>query len=291
MMITLLAPRVWKDIAAAASECKRPAHVAVAYFGEKGDRLLPLPTGSSLAIDASIPTLAAGSTCPAALERLRRKGVDVYSVQHLHAKVYAFDRVAFIGSANASHRSDVTLIEAVLRVNTREAILSVRDFVDSLCFTKLSGEDLAELSRYYKTPKVPTQNPAQSKYSTLLMELTKEQGGGRETQVQPPKAVWESYFQIRIGKAKLPTLSLINEQSQPVSVASRDVVAHHHNYTIELPGAELPRPAILQMRRVGRNKYSYRVHRPTDSTYSSIDTLLKGVRNPLWQPGRRWIMI
>src|ERR1700692_3972418 len=153
-MITILAPRVWKDIATAAAECKKPAHVAVAYFAEKGDRLLPLPTGSSLAIDASIPTLAAGSTCPAALERLRKKGVDVYSVQHLHAKVFAFDRVAFIGSANASQRSDVTLIEAVLRVNTRAAILSVRDFVDSLCFTRLSAADLVELSGYYKRPKM-----------------------------------------------------------------------------------------------------------------------------------------
>src|SRR6266852_1676132 len=113
-MITLLTPRVWKDITYAAAKCKLAAHVAVAYFSDRGDRLLPLPKGSSLVVDASISTLAVGSTCPAALERLRKKGVDIYSAKDLHAKVYAFDDVAFIGSANVSRRSEISLIEAVL---------------------------------------------------------------------------------------------------------------------------------------------------------------------------------
>jgi hypothetical protein len=33
------------------------------------------------------------------------KGVDIYSAQYLHAKVFAFDKVAFVGSANASLNS------------------------------------------------------------------------------------------------------------------------------------------------------------------------------------------
>src|SRR5438046_1856044 len=112
-MFTLLTTRVWTDITAAAAKCKNPAHVAVAYFGVGGDKLLPLPKGSSLVVDATIPTLAAGATSPMALDRIRKTGTDVYSAQHLHAKVFAFDNVAFIGSANASGRSQVTLIEAV----------------------------------------------------------------------------------------------------------------------------------------------------------------------------------
>src|SRR4051794_22609167 len=115
-MLSLLGPRVWRDITDAATTSKHPAHAAVAYFGQHGDVLLPLRRGSALVVDASIPTLSAGATCPAALTRLQRQGVAIYSAQYLHAKVYAFDTVAFIGSANASSRSDRTLIEAMMRV-------------------------------------------------------------------------------------------------------------------------------------------------------------------------------
>jgi hypothetical protein len=291
-MITLLTPRVWKEITAAAVISKA-AHVAVAYFGAAGDKLLPLTKGSSIVVDATLPTLAAGSTCPMALERLRKRGTDIYSAQHLHAKVYAFDSVAFVGSANASNRSQFTLIEAVLRVDTEVEISAARAFVKSICLTKLSATDLAELSQYYRPPRFPTTvpSPQQRRYSTLLMELTLEQGGGRETQVQPPKAVWEYYFGIKVGLEKLPTLSLINESVFPPLETRRTIVKHHHNYTIELVGSELPRPAILQMRRVGKNTYSYSVHRPGDDTFTTKKELLETMPNPLRHSGRLWILI
>jgi hypothetical protein len=290
-MITLLTSRVWNDIKSAAAKCKKPAHVAVAYFGEKGDSFLPIPAGSSLVVDASISTVAAGSTSPAALARLQKQGINIYSTQYLHAKVYVFDNVAYIGSANVSLRSEKTLIEAVLRVEDSSTITSARKFVDSLCLTKLNDADLTELSKYYKRPKKPTTNPEQRKFSTLLMELTKEQGGGRETQVQPPKAVWNNYFGIKVGVERLPVLTLINESAHPSLEVKRPVIEHDHNYTIELVGAELPRPAILRMRRMGHNRYSYRVHRPTDSTFTNLDTLLQTLHNPLRQSGRLWVMI
>lgn len=290
-MISLLTAHVWKNISSEAAKCKAPAHVAVAYFSSTGDRLLPIPKGSSMVVDASIATLAVGSTSPAALERLRKKGVDIYSAQDLHAKVYAFDNVVFIGSANASHRSATTLIEAVVQLDTKAAILSARSFVESLCLTKLSGSDLAELSQYYKPPKIKSFIGEQAKYSTLLMELTREQGGKRVTQVQPPMGVWINYFGLKTDAEKLPTFSLINESHHSHTQTERDVVKHHHNFTIELPGTELPRPAILQMRRIAKNKYSYRVHRPSDSTYGAIRERVLTVHNPLWSPGRRWVLV
>jgi hypothetical protein len=290
-LLSLLTPRVWKAISDAVAHSKHPAHVAVAYFSEKGDRLLPLPTGSALVVDASISTIATGSTSPAALDRMRKRGTVIYSAQDLHAKVYAFRDVAFIGSANVSHRSELTLIEAVLRVDDKATVLAARAFVESLCLNRLSSDDLAELSRYYRPPKLLARNENQTKYSTLLMELTNEQGGDRETQVQPPKSVWEHFFGLKVGIEKLPILTVINESSSPAQEARHHVVRHHHNYTIELAGAELPRPAILQMRRLSRNKYSYLVHRPTDKNFASIDAHLRTLRNPLRQSGRRWLLI
>lgn len=287
-MDTLLTPRVWGDITTAAVECQQPARVAVAYFGEKGDSLLPLSPGSSIVVDASLPTVAVGSTCPAALERLRKRGTDIYSAQYLHAKVYAFNSVAFVGSANASTRSKETLIEAIQRTTRKSAIVAARKFVESICITRLSAKDLYELAKYYRPPKVIKPNAKQAKFSTLLMELTYEQGAGRETQVQPPKSVWEHYFGVAVGKQTLPTLTLVNSTVTPNSVTIRRVVKHHHNYTLELVGTELPRPAILEMRRTGPNRYVYYVHRPGHGAYSARDKLLDTIDNPLWASGRRW---
>lgn len=292
-MLTLLSPRVWDEITSAASNCKMPAHVAVAYFGAHGDRMLPLPRGSRLVVDATIPTLVAGSTCPGALERLHRKGVEIYSAQFLHAKAYAFDHLAFIGSANASERSQRMLLEALLRVDSSEIIASVREFVESVCVTRLSAQDLAELAQHYRPPRFqpPAPSVSQVHLSTLLMELTKEQGGNRVTQVQPPKAVWEHYFGIRVGVDTPPVLSLVNELVGSGGVVRREVVEHDHKFTIEIAGAEMPRPAILRMRRRQGNVYGYSVLRPGLKGYESAKRLLEASHNPLRHSGRLWILI
>jgi hypothetical protein len=290
-MSVLLTTEVWKEISTAATNSKQPAHVAVAYFGQKGPHLLPLSKGSSLVVDASILTVAQGSTCPAALEQLRQKGVDVYSTQYLHAKVFAFDNVGFVGSANASHNSATTLIEALLKVKTKEEISAIRKFVESLCVTQLSGGDLKELGAFYNKPKYPKPEPKQGLFSTLLMELTYEQGVDRITQVQPPKDVWTNFFGISPASGKLPLISLVNEKVSPPVEIKRQVVKHHHTYTIEITDAVLPRPAILQMRRLGQNKYGYIVHRPSDPAFPTVRHLVDTLPNPLWQPGRRWVLI
>jgi hypothetical protein len=291
-VLALLTSKVWTEISRESAKCKCPAHVAVAYFGQAGDRLLELRPGSEIVVDATISTISSGGTCPAALERLRQKGVNVYSAQALHAKVYAFDNVAFIGSANASSRSQMTLIEALVRTSTKRVVAQAREFVSSLCVTKLSRTDLAELAQYYRPPRQsPRREREQGRYSTLLMELTHEQGGGRETQVQPPIGVWESYFGLSRKRERLPVLSLFNKSVTPRAVQRRAVVKHHHNYTIELPGTDLPRPAILEMRRLGPNEYSYQVHRPKDATFRKLHNSLGTVLNPLQEPGRKWVVI
>lgn len=175
-MPSLLTTNVWQEISKAAAASVKPAHVAVAYFGYAGPKLLPLRKGSSLVVDASIATVSKGSTSPTALEEVRKKGVGVYSAQYLHAKVFAFDEIGFVGSANASDYSANQLIEAVLRVDKLGDIDDIRAFVNSIALTRLSAADLKELSTYYKKPqKFPKPVPKQGLYSTLLMELTDEQ--------------------------------------------------------------------------------------------------------------------
>src|SRR5262245_56008653 len=148
-MAKLITSSLWPAITEAARASSRPAHVAVAYFGEAGATLLPLPKGSILAVDASINTISSGATCPRALERMLVAGTEVFSVQHLHAKAYAFDKLGFVGSPNASNHSSRQLVEAALCVDSIVEIAEIRDFVSSLCLTKLSKTDLIELSSYY----------------------------------------------------------------------------------------------------------------------------------------------
>lgn len=289
-MPTLVTTNVWSHISAAAKSTKKPSHVAVAYFSSRGPHLLPLLKGSALVADVSIPTVAQGSTSPAALNKLLKRGVDIYSVQYLHAKVFAFDAIAFVGSTNASQRSASTLVEAALKIRTKSEIGAVRNFVQSLCITKLTASDLKDLEGYYKPPKLgPSPPKQQQNYSTLLMQLTLEQGRDRASQVQPPKSVWETFFGLKHPAATLPKITLINEKT--LVPETRPVVKHHHTYTIEISDADLPRPAILQMRRLGLNKYSYVVHRPGDPRFADINRIVRTMHNPFWDSGRRWVLM
>jgi len=125
--------------------------------------------------------------------------------------------------------------------------------------------------------------------SSLAMELTMEQGKGRETQVQPPQAIWERYFGVDLDR---PGVLLIREETPGSRYRARPIVRHHHNWTIELSGADVPRPALVRFRRTGPRSYVYRVLRPRDRGYRGLDRLLRTAYNP-WRGaarGRRWLV-
>lgn len=78
---------------------------------------------------------------------------------------------------------------------------------------------------------------------TLIMDLTLEQGGGRVSQVQPPKNVWAQYFGIDLDEDPdvLPEL-VLQDQKHPASAPEhRPVVYHDHNWTVEIGDAGMPR--------------------------------------------------
>jgi hypothetical protein len=122
----------------------------------------------------------------------------------------------------------------------------------------------------------------------LIMDLTKEQGQGRETQVQPPKEVWEQFFEFRLTDTARPTFRLKDAQNNSAP-EQRKVVKHHHNFTLEIAGAKPPRPAIIRMRRIGINSFEYWVYRPRTKDYLHWDWLLENVAAT--ESGRRWLVI
>jgi hypothetical protein len=146
---------VWKSITASAKAARKPALVAVAYFGQGASKLMPLPGGSRLVVDASEGAVKSGQTHPADLIRLQKRGVVIYNYPSLHAKVYAFDGFAFIGSANASGRSAGTLTEAVVKTSDQAVVRSARAFVRDLCRDELSPGRLDRLQKMYRPPRIP----------------------------------------------------------------------------------------------------------------------------------------
>ena len=153
MSATLIASDVWPAIKRAVKRTTHSAYVAVAYFGQGAAKLLPLPPGSRLVVDASELAVKSGQTCPAELAKLQKRGVDVYSAPNLHAKVFVLGARTFVGSANVSGRSADLLVEAVVVTNERSVVSSARRFVRGLCLHKLGPEAIARLMKMYRAPR------------------------------------------------------------------------------------------------------------------------------------------
>ena len=155
MSTNFITQNIWPQLTKAVRGSRQRATVAVAYFGAGASRLLPLPRGSRLVVDASDRAVASGQTCPADLGELVKRGVKVFSVPNLHAKVFVLGRTAYIGSTNASKRSALLLVEAAIRTTEPGAVRAARRFVRELCLHELTPKLLQKLAELYRPPHVP----------------------------------------------------------------------------------------------------------------------------------------
>jgi hypothetical protein len=155
MSTAFISQDIWPQLTEAVRGSRQACAVAVAYFGAGAGRLLPLAKGSRLVVDASERAVASGQTCPADLSKLVKRGVTIYSVPNLHAKVFVLGRTAYIGSANVSNRSASQLVEAVIRTTEPEAVRAARKFVRDLCLHEITPTLLKRLSKLYRPPLVP----------------------------------------------------------------------------------------------------------------------------------------
>jgi hypothetical protein len=178
MAVQLVTEDVWDALAEAARRSKKPAFVAVAYFGKGAADLLPLPPRSWLVVDASETTVKNGQTHPAELRRMLLRKIAVYSAQNLHAKVFAFDKAVFVGSANVSKHSANVLQEAIVRITDAAVSRAAREFVKNLCLEPLGPEELKRLQKLYSPPRfVSSRHKAsgrKTRFSTLRVAQISE---------------------------------------------------------------------------------------------------------------------
>lgn len=278
---------VWRRITAAASAALEPSYAAVAYFGSKGDRLLPLREGSKLVVDASIPAVNTGITDPRSLRRLYNQGVAVFSMPSLHAKVFAFDSVGFVGSTNASVNSANNLIEAALSTTSGKSIKAIRAFVNDLCTDCLDDEAFDWLESQYRPPRMPIPGIAQRPFRRLVTQIMpSDQQGYSGHQVQPTSGAWSAFFGVNIEDATVPTLRLRNIETG--AVIDRKVVRHALVMTIDIPEA-VP-GAVLELWQVGFDRYDYKVTSSNERGFQALTRELINTPNPMRRSGRLWFV-
>lgn len=147
---------LWQTLSA---KLKAARHVdaAFAYFGSGGAKLLPLKRGSRLVVNMSLASLRAGATNPHEIEKLIRKGVQVFSRRNLHAKMMVIDRAAIIGSANISGHARHTLDEAAVLTTDQATVRRAKDFIERLLTEPVSPEYLEKCKRLYRPPRFAPQ--------------------------------------------------------------------------------------------------------------------------------------
>jgi hypothetical protein len=155
MKIALYHQSVWPMLTRAAKVSCNRSDAAVAYFGQGASRLLPLRRGSRLVVDASEMAVRSGQTHPGDLVALQNKGVRIFSVPNLHAKVFVFGSTVYVGSANVSNRSAGHLVEAMVRTTDKTTVRTARAFVRSLCLQELTPTLLKRLQVIYRPPLIP----------------------------------------------------------------------------------------------------------------------------------------
>lgn len=128
----LIVSGVWPDIKRAAATAG-PRFAAIAFIGKGAFDSLLHRFGSRdvLVVNASDAALKAHATSPTELRRFVNKGVSVWSVENLHAKVIATASHAIVGSANASRNSELSQEAAIISTQA-SVITGIVDFVTDL---------------------------------------------------------------------------------------------------------------------------------------------------------------
>jgi hypothetical protein len=104
-------------------------------LGPSAAKILKWPKTTRLLLDLSRECVSHGATSPRGargLLRLQGRDLKIRSLFGLHAKMLAFDRVAYVGSANLSESSSRSLIEAAVRFSTAAEVAKVRKEIQRL---------------------------------------------------------------------------------------------------------------------------------------------------------------
>jgi hypothetical protein len=153
-MIQFLSDDLWNTIKSVSKRSKR-TKAAVAYFGKGAADQLSLKKGDTLLVAMSLSNVSSGQVSPDDIQKLYDKGVSIYNLGNLHAKVYLFDNTAIIGSANVSNHSANYLLEGAVLTNEKKVLRDVDRFISDHCNERVDQDYIELCKSYYNPPKYP----------------------------------------------------------------------------------------------------------------------------------------
>jgi len=130
----------------------RKVKAAVAFVGNGGADLLPLKKGDTLVVNLGLQTVKQGATSPKEIQRLIKRGVQVFTRSNLHAKFFICDGVLLVGSANISNNSQKVLDEAASLTTDKVALGRAADFFDKICTEPVRPDYLKLCLKEYRAP-------------------------------------------------------------------------------------------------------------------------------------------
>ena len=163
---------LWGELTAPA-RAKQTTRAAVAYVGKGGAKLLALKQGDTLVVNLSLRTVKQGATSPKEIQKLIRRGVQVFTRSNLHAKFFIRGRTLLVGSANISNHSRNALDEAALFTTDKVALRRAADFFKRLCTEPVRPEYLEKCLKAYRPP--------------LMSAARRADGSGRQPRVSDAK--------------------------------------------------------------------------------------------------------
>ena len=127
--------------------------MAVAYFGTGATKQLRLRKGDILIVAMGLNNVKAGQVNPFEIEKLFKKGVQLFNLNNLHSKVYLFTDKVIVGSANASTNSADSLIETAILTDNEQIVRQANDFISSNCIEKIEADYIEICKENYRPPK------------------------------------------------------------------------------------------------------------------------------------------
>lgn len=161
---------IWQHIKVALS-AGNPARIAVPFIGLGVSRWIKPAAGSWVVTRCDLKSARAGQVSGKDLLAWHKRGVRIFNLQALHAKVFAFNGSAFIGSSNASVTSRDRLIEAGVWSTDKALAGSAWAFVEGHSNEEVDEQFLQKLAKAYRPP---TQYPMHG-------ENERERGNGSGT--------------------------------------------------------------------------------------------------------------
>jgi PLD-like domain len=158
-MIKLLTDDLWSTL----SKRSKKTKVAVAYFDTGASKQLRSKKGDSLIVAMALGNVISGQTNPFEIEKLVKKGVQVFNLPNLHSKVFIFDDTVIVGSSNVSTRSKSYFIETAISTDDVAVLKDSNLFIKANSIERIEQDYIEVCKPKYNPPKVDLLTTASEK--------------------------------------------------------------------------------------------------------------------------------